>query len=143
MEHESVVAILGAGMYGTSLAHVASFEKKSKVILFDILQECIDDINKNHKNTKYHPTITLNENVTATTVLSEALKNATLVLCCLPVQVIPDVIENNKQFFNPKVPFCACSKGMIVSKKEVRVRNHKENTRRRHHFLRVVWTFLC
>lgn len=78
----------------------------------------MEDINKNHKNSKYHPTIVLNENVSATTVLEEAVKNATLVLCCLPVQVIADVIEKNRQFFNPKVPFCSCSKGMIVSKKQ-------------------------
>lgn len=56
MEHETVVAILGglfhflldlicmyclAGMYGTALATVASYEKKNKVILFTIEEDCV------------------------------------------------------------------------------------------------------
>ena len=28
-------------MYGTSLAHVASYEKRNKVILFDIAADCV------------------------------------------------------------------------------------------------------
>jgi len=71
----------------------------------------VEDINKNHKNSKYHPTIVLNDCVTATGSLEEAMKDTTLVLCCLPVQVIADVLEKNKHLFNPSIPFCSCSKG--------------------------------
>ena len=53
----------------------------------------------------------LSENVTATTDIQEALKDAILVLCCFPVQVIPDILEKNKALFDPNIPFCSCSKG--------------------------------
>ena len=72
----------------------------------------VEDINKNHKNSKYHPNLNLSKQVTATMDLAEAVKDAAMVLCCLPVQVIPDVLEKNKKLFSPAVPFCSCSKGM-------------------------------
>jgi len=73
----------------------------------------IDDINKNHKNSKFHPTFVLPDCVDASTNLEEAMKGANLVLCCLPVQVIPKVLEDNKHLFPPSIPFCSCSKGTI------------------------------
>jgi glycerol-3-phosphate dehydrogenase (NAD(P)+) len=78
----------------------------------------VDDININHKNSKYHSNITLDENVTATDDLKEALKDASLVVCCLPVQSIPEILEKIKDLIDPKVPFCSCSKGMLVSKRK-------------------------
>ena len=42
------ITILGAGMYGTALATVASFEKKNLVCLYTIEADCVSFFFKFH-----------------------------------------------------------------------------------------------
>ena len=59
-------AILGAGSLGTALAKLLG-PKLESILLVSIEQECVDGINRDHRNPKYLTDITLSENVRATT----------------------------------------------------------------------------
>ena len=65
-------AILGAGSLGTALAKLLG-PKLESILLVSIEQDCVDGINRNHRNPKYLTDIALSENVRATTDHREAL----------------------------------------------------------------------
>ena len=65
-------AILGAGSLGTALAKLLA-PKLESVLLVSIEQECVDGINRDHRNPKYLTDISLGDNVRATGDHREAL----------------------------------------------------------------------
>jgi glycerol-3-phosphate dehydrogenase (NAD(P)+) len=65
-------AILGAGSLGTALAKLLA-PKLESVLLVSIEQECVDGINRDHRNPKYLTDVSLGANVRASADHREAL----------------------------------------------------------------------
>ena len=59
-------AILGAGSLGTALAKLLG-PKLESIVLVSIEAECVEGINREHRNPKYLTTIDLQPHVSATT----------------------------------------------------------------------------
>jgi glycerol-3-phosphate dehydrogenase (NAD(P)+) len=106
-----VIAIIGAGTWGTSLATVIS--QKSDVLIFARDEEIVKNINIFHENVKYLKGITLPANISATTDKS-ALANIEDIVFSVPVQSIRQVIQDYKDFFKGSVRVLNLSKGIEI-----------------------------
>jgi len=118
MKPFSKVAVIGAGAFGTAMAKVAGASGKNTVKMWARDRDIVNSINHNHSNPKFCPNLKLPETITATTHAEEALKDADIVMGCLPTQVIPKFLEEHKNIFPLNAPFVSCSKGMIISKEK-------------------------
>jgi len=94
------------------MAQVATFNPQVSAVIWGRDADTINDINTKKINTKIFPEYKLNPNISATTDLDEALKDAVLVVGCLPAQVLPKVLEENKDKIPLDVPFVNCAKGI-------------------------------
>ena len=112
------ITVLGSGAFGSAIAHAASFKDSNTVKVWSIDKEPVESINEEHVNVEIFSEYKLRKNVKATTNLQEALDEADIILSALPVQVIPDFLDENKDKIPKDVPFVSCSKGMVVSKEK-------------------------
>ncbi|NLM32989.1 MAG: NAD(P)H-dependent glycerol-3-phosphate dehydrogenase [Acholeplasmataceae bacterium] len=105
------IAIIGAGSWGSALARIIS-DNGYEVKLFDVDENIVNEINQFHTNKSKLPVGTLNENVTATTNLKEAIAFGDLIVLAVPTAVIRGVLANiNKVIESPKI-FVNASKGI-------------------------------
>lgn len=96
------------------MAHVAaSSGKNSQVMIWARDKEAVKSINEKRSNPKFCPEKKLAEIITATTDPEEALRNADLVMGCLPTQITPKFLESVKSFYPLEAPFLSCSKGLF------------------------------
>ncbi|MDT4763083.1 NAD(P)H-dependent glycerol-3-phosphate dehydrogenase [Sphaerochaeta sp. PS] len=75
MQHHNTIVIAGAGVFGTAMAERLSWNTRNTVILWSIEADVVEDINRNHRNSKYFPTHFLNTSIRATgdkTIFSSA-----------------------------------------------------------------------
>lgn len=87
------IAILGAGSWGTALAHVLSVNSHP-VTLWSINSEEIEGMKRTGMNERYLPGAPIGENVTYTTDLKEAVTDADVVLIAVPSQAVRSVMKN-------------------------------------------------
>lgn len=104
-------AILGAGSLGTALAKLLA-PKLESVLLVSIEQECVDGINRDHRNPKYLTDISLGENVRATSDHREAL-GMPLVIFAVPTVGVRSEAEKIAALGLPAdTPLLSCTKGI-------------------------------
>ncbi len=105
------VSVLGAGSWGTTLgAYMA--EKGNEVVLYDYVQNQVEEINKKKTNNRYLPGLALPDNLQATLDLSSALKDADYVFIALPSHVIREVLVESVPSIKPDAILINCSKGI-------------------------------
>ncbi len=104
-------AILGAGSLGTALAKLLAPKLKS-IVLISIEQECVDGINRDHRNPKYLTSIPLPENIRATGDHREAL-DMPMVIFAVPTVAIRSEAEKLAALgLSPATPLVSCAKGI-------------------------------
>jgi glycerol-3-phosphate dehydrogenase (NAD(P)+) len=104
-------AILGAGSLGTALAKLLS-PKLESIVLVSIEQECVEGINRDHRNPKYLTSIDLATNVRATMDPREALAMP-LVIFAVPTVAIRSEAEKLAALGLPAdTPLLSCAKGI-------------------------------
>ena len=84
------VAVLGAGNWGTTLAHLAG-DNGHQVLLWTRQEAQAKEINERHTNEHSVPELKISPNVRATTSLKETLADAPLVLMVIPSQAFRSV----------------------------------------------------
>jgi glycerol-3-phosphate dehydrogenase (NAD(P)+) len=87
------VAVLGAGNWGTTLAHLVAVNG-APVSLWTRDARQRDEINQRHTNARSAPGLTIAPAVTATTELGAALAEATLILLAIPSQAFREVCRS-------------------------------------------------
>jgi glycerol-3-phosphate dehydrogenase (NAD(P)+) len=103
--------ILGAGSLGTSLAKLLA-PKLETLQIISIEQECVDGINRDHRNPKYLSEIQLDPKVTATTDPRVAL-NQPLVIFAVPTSAIRPVAKELAALgMPPETALLSCAKGI-------------------------------
>jgi len=87
MSDRPVLAVLGAGSWGTTFAKIlADANPQLTVKLWGRRQEVVDEINGWHRNQSYLPGIELPTNIVASSDVAEVLKDAKLVTLAVPAQ---------------------------------------------------------
>jgi len=82
-EDASPVAVLGAGNWGTTLAHLIA-QTTPEVRLWARDQELVDAINTTHENPKYLEGFALRKNIRATTSLEDAIADVDSIVMVIP-----------------------------------------------------------
>jgi glycerol-3-phosphate dehydrogenase (NAD(P)+) len=101
------VGIIGGGAWGTALAQVASAGGRD-ALLWALEEQVVQAINERRENAPYLPGVTLNENVRATSDLSN-LKSCDVWLVVTPAQHMRAVLEQASEC---DIPMVLCSKGI-------------------------------
>ena len=107
----SKIAVIGAGSWGTALAQVLA-DNEHHVVVYDIEESVINDINENHRNSKFFSEVVLPENLKATADLEVALKGANFALLSVPTKVMRAALTNMKAFLQPNTVVINASKGI-------------------------------
>lgn len=104
------IGILGAGSFGTALAHLLS-HKGHQVVLWAREKEIAQGINQNHLNPVYLKEIELGP-LKATNDVSEACAHKELLLFSIPSQFVRSVLEKVKNKIPPQTTLVNTAKGI-------------------------------
>lgn len=92
-KYDNKIVIVGSGAFGTAIAEslVRDEKNKSEIILFGVNAREVNDINKNHKNSKYY-SLKLSPKLYATTDPVEAFAEADIIMLVVPALVVRSAI---------------------------------------------------
>ncbi|KAF0504242.1 NAD-dependent glycerol-3-phosphate dehydrogenase [Gigaspora margarita] len=138
MTRESVsekVALIGSGNWGTVISKIIGnnvmrykeFHQEVKMWVFEEIVEgrnLTELINEKHENVKYLPGFTIPENVKAFSDLSEVVRDATVLVFCIPHQFVPKTCDQLKGKINPKAKAISLVKGFETDEKGIRPISH-------------------
>ena len=107
----SRIAILGSGSWGCALAH--TFSGRNEVIIWSYFPEETEDLIRYRENRKFLPGVTLNENISFTSNMEEAVTNADFVVFAVPSFAIRSTAKTVASLFHPKEQIAvSVAKGM-------------------------------
>lgn len=104
------IAVIGAGSWGTALAHVLANEGKD-VTLWARSPKVVATIEATQENDVYLPGVRLNQNIKVTESLTKAA-NADAILLVTPAQHVRKTLEALKADLGAGKPLIICSKGI-------------------------------
>lgn len=117
------VIVLGAGNFGTAMAHAAAANGQNEVVLYmRDAQQCAT-INQTHYNPKYLKNYKLNPSVRAICTISdlgvELRTPGVVLILALPCQKTPDWLREHKDLIPPEVLLCNTAKGLYLPTKQL------------------------
>ena len=89
---DSKIAVLGAGAWGTAIAKVIA-DKGKEVTIWSFEKETNDDINKNHRNSRYLPDVELPQLLTSTTDIEEAAEEKQFLIYAVPSMFLLNTVK--------------------------------------------------
>jgi glycerol-3-phosphate dehydrogenase (NAD(P)+) len=104
-------AILGAGSLGTALAKLLA-PKLESIILVSIEQDCVEGINRDHRNPKYLTAVELAPRVRATMDHREALAMPLVIFAVPTAAIRPEAEQLAVLGLSPNTPLLSCAKGI-------------------------------
>ena len=104
------VTVLGAGSFGTTIAHLASHNAPTS--LWCRREEVADEVNRAHTNSRYLPDHPLHSALVATSSLEEAVRDADLVVMGVPSHSMRDTLAEVAKSIRPWVPVVSLAKGL-------------------------------
>ncbi len=107
----SRLAVMGAGSWGTTIAKVIA-DAGNEVVLWSRRDEVAVEINETKRNSDYLPGIDLPSNLTATSDLAFALKDAEQIYLAIPSQSLRQSLESWKEFIPKNATLISLIKGL-------------------------------
>ena len=104
------VSVLGAGSFGTTIAHLAS--RNTPTLLWCRRAETAEEINAQHTNSKYLGSCELHPRLRATADLEEAVRTADLIVMGVPSHGYREVLTQVAAYIRPWVPIVSLAKGL-------------------------------
>ncbi len=104
------VAVIGAGSFGTTVAHLAS--RNAPTLLWCRRAETADEVNREHTNERYLPGHHIARMVTATSSLEEAVREADVVVMGVPSHGMREVLGGVARSIRAWVPVVSLAKGL-------------------------------
>ena len=86
------ILIIGAGSWGTALAHALE-QREYEITLWDYNDKKLLEIQNSLQNKNYHPGIVLSKNIRISTDLDQSLKPAEVVILAIPTSTIPFYLQ--------------------------------------------------
>ena len=111
MKSFTSAAILGAGSLGTALAKLLA-PKLESIVLVSIEQDCVEGINRDHRNPKYLTDVALAPHVRATGDHREALTMPLVIFAVPTVGVRPEARKLADLGLPATTPLLSCTKGI-------------------------------
>lgn len=105
------VAILGAGSWGTAIAHHLVGGNCS-VCLWGNEPEVVDEVNVHHKNSRYFPQDLLDSRIVATGDIAASLRDATLVVVAVPSFAVREVVRRARPHLLSNAHIVCVAKGL-------------------------------
>ncbi len=102
------VSVIGSGSWGTALAQVLA-DNKVEVLIYGQNIEEVNDINTNHKNTRYFDTI-INTDIKGTTDINK-INDSDIVLLAVPTGAVETVCNQIKNIVNKQIIVINVAKG--------------------------------
>jgi glycerol-3-phosphate dehydrogenase (NAD(P)+) len=110
-EQSHHIAVIGAGSWGTALAHLLS-ANGHQVLLWDRDAALVERVAKTGVNEKYLPEASLPSAVTPTHSLQEAASNAHWVVLAIPSGAIREVLPEVGEHLSPTTAILSATKGL-------------------------------
>ena len=107
----SVVAVLGAGSWGTTLADLLA-RRGHEVRLWAFEAEVVDAINERHENPVFLPACPLAPSLRATGTAPDAARGAEVVLTVAPSHVLRRVVRDARAGIGPAALVVSATKGI-------------------------------
>ncbi|EED36127.1 glycerol-3-phosphate dehydrogenase [NAD(P)+] 2 [Luminiphilus syltensis NOR5-1B] len=104
------VAVIGGGSWGTTVASLVS--RNTKTVIWARDSQTVDEINREHRNSRYLGELPLNPKLSATADLEEAVANADVVVMGVPSNSFRSVLESISGYLKPEVPLVSLTKGL-------------------------------
>lgn len=104
------VAVLGAGSWGTTVASLASRNTQTKLWARD--SATADEINREHRNTRYLPDLPLCSRLIATASLADAVRDCDVLVVGVPSHSFRDTLRVVSPLLRPWVPVISLAKGL-------------------------------
>ena len=107
------IGLLGGGSWGTTVASVAT--RNAPVMLWARDTETVEDINANHRNSRYLQGISLPPALKASADLGEVVAQADVIVMGVPSHSFRNVLEEVALHIRPWVPVISLTKGLELS----------------------------
>lgn len=112
-----IVAVLGAGSWGTTFAKILADAAEAagaerSIRIWGRRPEVVEQINSLHRNAQYLKDIELPATITASTDVAEVLKDATLVILAVPAQSLRPQLGEWKPLLAPDAVVVSLMKGL-------------------------------
>ncbi|WP_138158960.1 NAD(P)H-dependent glycerol-3-phosphate dehydrogenase [Peptoniphilus catoniae] len=106
------ISLLGGGSWGTAIARLLKF-KGHEINFYIRDKKVVEDINKNHRNSKYLPQVDLGELI-ATNNIREAISNIEMLVLGVPTNSIRPLLSEIKPDINEDTIIVNLAKGIEV-----------------------------
>jgi glycerol-3-phosphate dehydrogenase (NAD(P)+) len=104
------VTVLGAGSWGTTVATLST--ALNPTILWARNPDVAEEINTDHTNSTYLPSITLPRRLRSTADLEEAVRPADVLIVGVPSKGFRTTVEQVRQWIRPWIPVVSLTKGI-------------------------------
>ncbi len=107
------VTILGSGAWGSALGNVLS-DNNHEVLIYGVNEQEVNDINLNHKNSKFFNETLLNDNLKATTSIKDALTlfDPEVILIATPSGALESICSQIKEYSKGNTLIVNVAKGL-------------------------------
>jgi glycerol-3-phosphate dehydrogenase (NAD(P)+) len=103
------VAVVGAGSWGTTVAHIASHN--GPTVLWARRADLAQEIDRDHRNSAYLPDFVLHPDLRSTADVEEAVRDADVVVMGVPTHGFRDTLRDVAKHVRPWVPVVSLAKG--------------------------------
>lgn len=111
---EGILAVIGAGCWGTTLAALEA-DNFARVNLYTPEVDACEEIARYHSNERYLDDFRLPANVMPTTVLERALDGASMAVVAVPSHAARQIAGDFKGLFADRLPVVLATKGLEMN----------------------------